>query len=53
MGDFVVSRRVFRSFPISLSNRVTPVDLIELEMVDFYVILGMDWLNAFYVAIDC
>ena len=28
-------------------------DLIELEMVDFNVILGMDWIHVFYASIDC
>ena len=36
--DCIVARRVFRSFPLSLSNRVTWVDFVELNMVDFYVI---------------
>ena len=28
-------------------------DLVELDMVDFDVILGMDWLHDFYASIDC
>ena len=28
-------------------------DLVELDMVDFDVILGMDWLHAFYASVDC
>ena len=42
VGDSMVATRVFRSFQISLTNRVTLVDLIEHNMVDFDVILGMD-----------
>ena len=42
VGDSIVARRVFRSCPISLTNRVTWVDLVEFDMVDFDVILGMD-----------
>ena len=38
----VVAKRVYRKCPISLSNRVTLVDLVELDMLDFDVILGMD-----------
>lgn len=41
-GDSVVVRRVFKSFPISYPNRVSLVDLIELDMIDFNVILGMN-----------
>lgn len=53
MGDSVVARRVFRSSLISLLNRVTWVELVELDMVDFDVILGMDWLHACFASIDC
>ena len=37
-----MARRVLRSSPIALQNRVTWVDFIELYMVDFDVIIGMD-----------
>ena len=53
MGDFVVARRFFRSFPISFPNRVTLVNLVELDMVYFNVILGMDKLHASFASIDC
>ena len=43
----------FRSCPISLSNRVTWMDLVELDMVDFDVILGIDWLHSCFASIDC
>lgn len=29
------------------------VDFIELDMVDFDVLFGMDWLHAFFASIDC
>ena len=38
VGDFVVAKRVYRSYPISLPNRFTLVDLIEIDMLDFDVI---------------
>ncbi|KAH0644675.1 hypothetical protein KY284_032559 [Solanum tuberosum] len=53
VGYSVVAKRVYRSCPISLSDRVTLVDLVELEMLDFDVILGMDWLHACDASIDC
>ncbi|WP_368859993.1 hypothetical protein [Microbacterium sp. C7(2022)] len=28
-------------------------DLIELEMVEFDVIMGMDWLASCYATVDC
>ena len=53
VGDSVISKRVFRSFPISLSMTVTVVDLVEHYMLDFYVILGIDLLHAYFASIDC
>ncbi|KAH0639227.1 hypothetical protein KY285_035813 [Solanum tuberosum] len=34
-------------------SRATLVDLVELEMLHFDVILGMDWLHACFASIDC
>ena len=53
VGGSVVARGVFRNFPISLPDSVTRVDLVELDMVNFDVILGMDWSHAFFSSIDC
>ena len=49
----MLSKRVYKGCPISLPNRVTLVDLIEIDMLDFDVILGMDWLHACFASIDC
>lgn len=29
------------------------MDLFELDMVDFDIILGMDWLQSCYTSLDC
>ncbi|KAH0695863.1 hypothetical protein KY289_013345 [Solanum tuberosum] len=52
VGDSVIAKRVYKGCPISLSNRVTLVDLVELEMLDLDVILGIDWLHACFASID-
>jgi len=49
VGDSIVAKRVYKKCPISLSHRVTLVDLIKLDMLDFDVILDMDWLHSCYV----
>ena len=36
-----------------LPNRVSCVELVELKIIDFDVILGMDWLHACFASIDC
>ena len=53
VGESIVASRVFRGCPISILKRVIPCDLVELEMVDFDIILGMDWLHSAYANIDC
>ena len=53
VGESVVAKRVFRNCPIMLPNRVSYVELVELDMVDFDVILGMDWLHACFASIYC
>jgi len=53
IGDSIVAKRVYRKCPVSLSHRVTLVDLVELDMLDFDVILSMDWLHSCYASIDC
>lgn len=53
LGDSVISKRVHRRCPITLPNRVTIVHLVEIDMLDFYVILGMDWLHANFALIVC
>ena len=45
-GDSVVTKRVYKGRPIILRIRVTYIDLIELDILDFNVILEMDWLHA-------
>ena len=46
-------RRVFTICPISLPNRVTWLDFVELDMFGFDVILGMDWSHACFSSADC
>ena len=53
VGESVVAKRVYRNCPIMLPNRVSYVDQVELNMLDFDIILGMDWLHACFASIDC
>ena len=53
IGESVVAKRLYRYCPIIFTNRVTHVELVELDMVDFDVILGMDLLHDFFATIDC
>ena len=40
VGDQVIARRVYKNCPVTVSKNVTSADLVELEMIDFDVILA-------------
>ena len=43
----MTSRFIFKEMPIKVAGRELLVNLIVLEMVDYDVILGMDWLSKY------
>ena len=51
--DSIIARRIYRNCPVQISQKVTSADLLELEMVDFDVIVGMDFLHSCSASIDC
>lgn len=53
VGESVVPKRIYQNCPISLPNSVSYVDLVELDMLYFYTILGMDLLHACFASISC
>ena len=53
VGDLVVAKSVYINCPIMLPNRVTHVELVKLDMVNFDIILGMDWLDNCFASIEC
>jgi hypothetical protein len=52
-GEMLSAQRVYRYIVISINGRDLFVDLILLDMHDFDVILGMDWLSTHHAVVDC
>ena len=52
IGDDIRAERVYKDYPINVLDRVTYADLIELAMLDFDMILGMDWLQGSKVSVS-
>ncbi|XP_070015394.1 uncharacterized protein [Nicotiana sylvestris] len=50
--DSIIATRVYRNCVVMVCGRATTTDLIELEMVDFDVIMGMDWLYSCFAKLD-
>ena len=44
---------ICRGFELEISGTLLTVDLRIMDMSEFDVVLGMDWLTAYKVVIDC
>ncbi|XP_070017919.1 uncharacterized protein [Nicotiana sylvestris] len=53
VGDAIIVDRIYRLCVVTIGSLETSVDLLLLDMVDFDVILGMDWLSPFHAILDC
>ncbi|XP_070029328.1 uncharacterized protein [Nicotiana sylvestris] len=53
VGDSITAARICRNCVVTVCGRATMADLIELGMVDFDVIMGMDWLYSCFAKLDC
>uniref|UniRef100_A0A2N9GJY8 RNA-directed DNA polymerase n=1 Tax=Fagus sylvatica TaxID=28930 RepID=A0A2N9GJY8_FAGSY len=53
VGGVVIASDICKSCVTKIANRELVTDLTLLEMKDFDVILGMDWLAANYASVDC
>ncbi|KAL0551642.1 hypothetical protein IC582_010731 [Cucumis melo] len=52
-GECMLSREKVKACQIEIAGHVIEVTLLVLDMLDFDVILGMDWLAANHASIDC
>ncbi|KAL0551627.1 hypothetical protein IC582_010716 [Cucumis melo] len=52
-GECMLSKEKVKACQIEIVGHVIEVTLIVLDMLDFDVILGMDWLAANHASIDC
>ena len=53
VGDPLFSDRVVRDSRILIGGQEFPADLIALDIRDFDVVLGMDWLSRHRGTLDC
>ncbi|XP_070020714.1 uncharacterized protein [Nicotiana sylvestris] len=52
VGDYVVVDRICQSCVVTLCGFETRVDLMLLDIIDFEIILGMDWLSLYHIVLD-
>ncbi|GKV38840.1 hypothetical protein SLEP1_g46705 [Rubroshorea leprosula] len=51
--EVLTSKTIYRSYRVMVEGRVLLADLILLGIVEFDVILGMDWLSTHDAMVDC
>lgn len=49
----MVCDQVVAGFPILVEEAVLPKNLVLMNMVEFDIILGMDWLAKYHASMDC
>ncbi|KAA0063443.1 Retrotransposable element Tf2 [Cucumis melo var. makuwa] len=52
-GEVLLSKENIKARQVEIENQRLDVTLLVLDMQDFDVILGMDWLSANHASIDC
>ena len=53
VGESLLVKYVYKSCEIIVVDRKIIANLIVLDMLEFDVILGMDWLAAYHATLDC
>ena len=51
IGESILEEGVYHDCPVFMNHKSTMTDLVELDMVQFDVIFGMDWLHIYYATI--
>ncbi|XP_073057212.1 uncharacterized protein [Primulina eburnea] len=49
----IETHKVYRNYIICISIQIFEEELIQLNMIEFDIILGMDWLAKYHARVDC
>ena len=52
-GDSLIANRVYKGSKVTIASHEFEADLIVLDILDFDIILGMDWLAKHRATVDC
>ncbi|XP_070005405.1 uncharacterized protein [Nicotiana sylvestris] len=53
IGESLLTEYVYRACQIRVEGKDTLADLIVLDMIDFDMLIRMDWLSSCYAIVDC
>jgi len=52
-GTIFYADLIFKDYTVNVGEKTLPVDLVQLEIQGWNVILGTDWLAKHKVTLDC
>ena len=52
-GEIINCNRIHLTVPLEILGALFPSDLVEIDLRDFDIIIGMDWLTKYKARIDC
>lgn len=52
-GESILSKRVYLGCTVDIVDRQISIDLVELDVVNLDVIIGIDWLASYYANVEC
>ncbi len=53
MGNAIDIDIVFKGCMVQIGDRELAANLVLLDMFEFDMILGMDWLATYHISLDC
>nr|GEZ12104.1 hypothetical protein [Tanacetum cinerariifolium] len=53
MQDSVRITHVYRNLPLQFDDKICAINALPIDMCEFDIILGMDWLTEHHATIDC
>nr|GFA62030.1 putative reverse transcriptase domain-containing protein [Tanacetum cinerariifolium] len=53
MQDLLRITHVYRNLPLQFDDKIRAINAFPLDMCEFDIILGMDWLTEHHATIDC
>ena len=51
--DYIIANRMLGDCLVMIGYREMSVDLVLLDLLDFDVLLGIDWLASYHPPVDC
>lgn len=52
-GELVKCRQLYHDIPLNIEDHIFPSELVAIDLKEFDIILGMDWMSKYKTQVDC